>query len=429
MMSAIFALMQITQADHGVLDAVDAAADDLVHRAVAWCAINSGSRHFAGLDAQRARLEAPMAALPGLLERVPLSPSTEISADGREREQAHPDALRLSVRPDAPVQVALTGHYDTVYPAETTFREVVTRADGALHGPGIADMKGGISVLLGALTAFEAHPLAPRVGYTVLLSPDEEIGSVASAPLLAALGPRAMLGLTYEPAMGAGALAAARKGSGNFHVVIRGRAAHAGRDFAAGRNAVAAAARLAVRLDALNGRRDGVTLNLARIDGGAPLNMVPDLAVARFNVRMPDEAARAWIADEIARAVAETEADGITAHLHGGFTRPPKPFTPVQQTLFHKAREVGALIGQSLTWTPSGGVCEGNNLFAAGVPNIDTLGVRGGDIHSEAEHAFPDSFAERARLSALMLVKIAEGEIDAPALKRAMSEGHVHAAV
>jgi glutamate carboxypeptidase len=325
--------------------------------------------------------------------------------------------------------VALTGHYDTVYPAETTFRDVVTRPDGALHGPGIADMKGGISVLLGAVAAFEAHPLAHGVGYTVLLSPDEEIGSVASAPHLAALGRTAMLGLTYEPAMGAGALASARKGSGNFHVVVRGRAAHAGRDFAAGRNAVAAAARLAARLDGLNGQRDGVTLNLARIDGGAPLNMVPDLAVARFNVRMPDEVARAWIADEIARAVAATEADGITAQLHGAFTRPPKPFTPVQQTLFHKAREVGALLGQSLTWTPSGGVCEGNNLFAAGVPNIDTLGVRGGDIHSEAEHAFPDSFAERARLSALMLVKIAEGEIDAAALKRAMSERHEHAQV
>jgi glutamate carboxypeptidase len=212
-------------------------------------------------------------------------------------------------------------------------------------------------------------------------------------------------------------------------VVVRGRAAHAGRDFAAGRNAIAAAARLAAQLDGLNGQRDGVTLNLARIDGGAPLNMVPDLAVARFNVRMPDEAARAWIADEIARAVAATAADGITAHLHGGFTRPPKPFTPVQQILFHKARAVGALLGQSLTWTPSGGVCEGNNLFAAGVPNIDTLGVRGGDIHSEAEHAFPDSFAERARLSALMLAKIAEGEIDAAALKRAMSQGHAPAEI
>jgi len=417
---AIFARMQVTQADNAMLAAVDAAADELVSRAVAWCAINSGSRNVAGLEAQRAALEAPLAALPGGLERVVLAPSTEVGADGTVREQPHPDAMRLTVRPDAPLQVALTGHYDTVYPADSAFREVRLRDDGALHGPGVADMKGGISVMLGALGAFEQHPLASRVGYQLLLSPDEEIGSVASAPLLAALGRTAMLGLTYEPAMGAGALAAARKGSGNFHVVIRGRAAHAGRDFAAGRNAVAAAARLAARLDALNGQREGVTLNLARIDGGAPLNMVPDLAVARFNVRMPDEDARAWMAAEIAKAVAETAADGITAELHGGFTRPPKPFTPEQQTLFEKTREVGALIGQALSWTPSGGVCEGNNLFAVGVPNIDTLGVRGGDIHSEAEHAFPESFAERARLSALLLVKIAEGEIDAPALKASL---------
>ena len=93
----------------------------------------------------------------------------------------------------------------------------------------------------------------------------------------------------------------------------------------------------------------------------------------------------------------------------------------MQQTLFSKVREVGALLGQEITWVPSGGVCEGNNLFAVGVPNIDTLGVLGGDIHSEDEHAFPDSFAERAKLSALLLIKIAEGQIDAPALKRAMS--------
>lgn len=412
--------MQLTLDDRRVLDQLAEQGETLIARSIDWCAINSGSRNLAGLEAQRAALAPVMAALPGALESVALASSIEVAPDGREREQRHTDSLRLTVRPDAPVQIALTGHYDTVYPAESPFQKVVTRADGALHGPGVADMKGGISIMLGALAAFEAHPAAARVGYQVLLSPDEEIGSIASAPLLAQLGQKAQLGLTYEPAMGSGALAAARKGSGNFHVVIRGRAAHAGRDFAAGRNAVAAAARLAARLDALNGQRDGVTLNLARIDGGAPLNMVPDVAVARFNVRLPDPEARAWIEAEIAKAVAATEADGITAHLHGGFTRPPKPFTPVQQTLFAKAREVGALIGQSLTWVSSGGVCEGNNLYAAGVPNIDTLGVRGGDIHSEAEHAFPESFVERAQLSALMLIKIAEGDIDAPALRAMM---------
>ena len=102
----------------------------------------------------------------------------------------------------------------------------------------------------------------------------------------------------------------------------------------------------------------------------------------------------------------------------GGFTRPAKPFTPAQQQLFGAVRDAGALIGQQITWAPSGGVCEGNNLFAAGLPNVDTLGVRGGDIHSEAEYAWPDSFVERAQLSALILAKVASGEIDAHALKQ-----------
>jgi glutamate carboxypeptidase len=319
------------------------------------------------------------------------------------------------------VQVILTGHYDTVYPAGSGFTEVVTRPDGALNGPGIADMKGGISVMLAALEALESHPAADNLGYRVLLSPDEEIGSLASAPLLAELAGQGHVGLTYEPAMGGGALAADRKGSGNFHVVVRGLAAHAGRDFAKGRNAIAAAADLAVRLAAANGQREGVTLNVARIDGGGALNVVPDLAVVRFNIRLPDAAAGDWALAFVKDAVARTAADGIQAQLHGGFTRPAKPFTPAQQMLFGAVKQAGALLGQEISWASSGGVCEGNNLFAAGLPNVDTLGVRGGDIHSEDEHAWPDSFVERAQLSALILAKLASGEIPATKIKEAMS--------
>ena len=86
-------------------------------------------------------------------------------------------------------------------------------------------------------------------------------------------------------------------------------------------------------------------------------------------------------------------------------------------------KQVGALLGQDIAWKPSGGVCEGNNLFAAGLPNVDTLGVRGGDIHSENEFAWPDSFAERAQLSALILMKLASGDIDARGI-RALMESH-----
>jgi len=217
-----------------------------------------------------------------------------------------------------------------------------------------------------------------------------------------------------------GGLASERKGSGNFHVRVKGRAAHAGRDFAAGRNAIAAASRIAVALDGLNGKREGVTLNVARIDGGSPLNQVPDNAVLRFNARFPDAAACHWMEFAIAEALKAERRNGIEVDLHGGVTRPAKPFTPTQKKLFGEVKKAGALIGQEIGWKPSGGVCEGNNLFAAGLPNVDTLGVRGGDIHSENEFAWPQSFAERAQLSAVILMKLATGEIDGPALREAM---------
>jgi glutamate carboxypeptidase len=277
--------------------------------------------------------------------------------------------------------------------------------------------------MLAALTAFERHPAASQLGYTVQLSPDEETGSLASAPLLADLGASAHVGMTYEPALADGTLAAARKGSGNFHIRITGRAAHAGRDFASGRNAILAAARIAQALGALNGRRDGLTVNVARIDGGAPLNMVPDIAVLRFNARLPDASDEAWLMEGIAEAMREATGDGIAADLHGGITRKPKPFVPAQQALFEHVRAAGALLGQTIGWKPSGGVCEGNNLFAAGLPGVDTLGVRGGDIHSEREFAWPQSFVERARLSALILAKLADGTIDGPGLRLALNQG------
>jgi glutamate carboxypeptidase len=413
--------MRLTADDETVLAALTARSERLMRRAIDWSALSSGSRNPPGLEDQRAALAEALATLPGTLERVPLPSSDEIGADGAPRAQAHPDALRLTVRPAAPVQVVLTGHYDTVYPADTAFRAVRTRADGALNGPGIADMKGGISVMLGALEAFEAHPLAARVGYRVLLSPDEEIGSPASAPLLAEIARGGHIGMTYEPCMPDGALAGARKGSGNFHIVVTGRAAHAGRDFASGRNAVAGAAGLAAALHALNGAREGVTINIGRIDGGGPLNVVPAGAVLRFNIRVPDEAAQTWCLAKIRAAMARAAEEGLTLDLHGGFGRPPKPIDAAQDALLAAVRDVGVLIGQAVIWRSSGGVCEGNNLFAAGLPNIDTLGVRGGDIHSEAEYAWPESFAERARLSAALLMKIASGEVDAPAIRAARS--------
>ena len=364
------------------------------------------------------RLLPRLARFPGAVERIQLGATPRVRDDGTVEDIGLGEALRLVVRPDAPIQIALTGHYDTVFAGDHPFQTPRWAEPNILNGPGVADMKGGILVMLAALEALEASDDAGCVGYTVLLSPDEEIGSPGSAPLLAALGARSHVGMTYEPAMADGGLAGARKGSGNYSLIITGRAAHVGRAFADGRSAIVAAAEAVALLHDLNGRRDGVTVNIGSIDGGAPVNVVPDGAVVRFNVRMNDEQECAWIQGEVTRIAARISGkDGINAHLHGGISRPPKPMTPSQRTLFGWLKEAGAAIGLDPPVRPTGGVCEGNNLLAAGCPNIDTLGVRGGALHSGDEFALADSFVERAKLSFLLLHGFATGRWDPRALR------------
>ncbi|MBY0563729.1 MAG: hydrolase [Hyphomonadaceae bacterium] len=398
------------------LQALDSEGEALAIRTEAWSAINSGSLEGAGLARMRDRLSDAFAALPGALSLVPLAPSERVRADGEIIRVDHPEAIRISVRPGAPIQVALTGHYDTVFPAAHPFQKP-WREGEKLRGPGVADMKGGLAVMLAALEAYEALPGEKHVGYTVLMSPDEEIGSPASAPLLAELGARSHLGMTYEPALADGALVDARKGSGNFSLVVKGRAAHVGRAFNDGRNAVIAAAEAALALDALNGRRDGVTFNVGAIDGGGAVNVVPEHAVLRFNVRSPDIEGAAWAEAQL-RSIADAAGrrDGLSAHLHGGITRAPKPLNAQQKTMVAWMREAGAVLGLDLKFQPSGGVCEGNNLFAAGCPNIDTLGPCGGGLHSDQEFALIPSFSERAKLSFLLLAGLARAAFDIRAL-------------
>ncbi len=398
-----------------LLQRLDAEGEALVARTERWAAINSGSYERDGLLRMQGELAEAFAVLPGAVRLAPLAASTRVRADGSAEEIEHPASIRVRVRPDAPIQIALTGHYDTVFPAAHPF-QTTRREGGVLHGPGTADMKGGLSVMLAALEAFERAPGAKRVGYEVLISPDEEIGSPASAALLAELGARCHLGMTYEPALADGALVDARKGSGNYSFVFRGRAAHVGRAFADGRSAVIAAAEAALALNALNGRREGVTFNVGAIDGGGPTNVVPERAVLRFNARAPDDESAAWAEAEIAR-IAQTPREGVSAHVHGRFARPPKPLTPPQQIMVGWTRDAGAALGLDLKFQASGGVCEGNNLAAAGCPNIDTLGPCGGGLHSDQEFALIPSFAERAKLSLLLLLGVNSGRFDVASLR------------
>jgi glutamate carboxypeptidase len=296
---------------------------------------------------------------------------------------------------------------DTVFAADHAFQETRWLEDRVLNGPGVADMKGGLAVMLAALKAVEHGPDADRIGYEVVINSDEEVGSLASASLLAKAAHGKRAALTYEPAaLPDGTLAGARPGSGNFGIVVRGRSAHAGRNPEDGRNALLAAADLALRLDAL--RHDGLSVNPSRIEGGSPSNVVPDLAVLRVNLRPRTPEIEAEAKRGIDEAVALVSAGReVKIEVTGGFGRPPKPLTPKAEALFNLVRQAGADLGQEIVWKPSGGVCDGNNIASFGVPVVDTMGVRGGKIHSMEEFLIVDSLSERAALSALAILRLA----------------------
>ena len=395
-----------------ILDWIDSQSQHMVHLTESWSRINSGSYHLEGLAAMCKALEDNFMWLNAPMERLDLPPLKAVDGKGDEILIPVGQALHIRKRPDAPIRIFLGGHMDTVFGRDHPFQTPTYLDENTLNGPGVADLKGGLVVMLKALEALERSEYAEKIGWEILINPDEEIGSQSSDFLLAEAAKRNQLGLIYEPALADGTLAGERKGSGNFAMVVRGRAAHAGRAFAEGRNAIVAAAELMLALHALNGQRDGVTINVGKVEGGGALNIVPDLAIVRFNVRIVQPDDREWLLKKLDGIVDlfKTRPD-FQIGVHGNFTRPPKPMSQQNHTIFEMVKETGQMLGLNVTWKATGGCCDGNNLWAHGLPNVDTLGVRGGDIHSDREFVLLDSLAERAKLSALLLMRIGAGEI------------------
>lgn len=397
-------MQSLSPEERAALEHID--GDRMLAQVQAWAGINSGSANLKGLAATASLLSDAFHSLHGKVELLEPEPVDRVLPDGKICPVQNGRHLVVTKRPEAPMQLLFTGHMDTVFGADHPFQEQKWLEDGVLNGPGVADMKGGISVMLAALLAAETHPGFANIGYQVMINSDEEVGSLSSAPLIKKLAASKIAALTYEPALPDGTLAGARAGSGNFSISITGKSAHAGRNPQDGRNAVIAAADLALRLKALT--REGLSVNPAKIDGGSPNNVVPDHAVLRVNLRPHQPEMETFAYNEIKALIAAIEQEHeVTTHLHGGFARPPKPIDPGAEKLFNLVKQCGEELGLPIAWKSTGGVCDGNNIAACGVPVVDTMGVRGGNIHSADEFLITESLAERAQLSALTILRIA----------------------
>lgn len=389
-----------------------AQSDAMVDRIMQWSNVNSGTDNVPGLERMATLLTQAFSVLECEGNVLSLPPLEQLDMLGTIKRVDLGPMLRFWKRPEAPVQVLLVGHMDTVFGLDHPFQAAIRKSEQIINGPGVADMKGGLCIMLEALKIFEQSPNSEKLGWEVIINPDEEIGSLGSASFLEERAKHHQVGLLFEPAMDEkGTLVGERKGSGKFTIVVHGVAAHAGRDFELGRNAINLLAEVILALNDLNGQREGVTLNLGLVQGGSAVNVVPELALCRLDVRIQTVEDEKWVADQLETIIAKAnQRQGFQVELKGQFTRKPKILSEKNKILYNLLAEVGQELNQSITWKSSGGCSDSNNLAAVGLPNIDGLGVCGGKIHSEEEYLLVDSLISRTKLVAALLLRLSEGK-------------------
>jgi glutamate carboxypeptidase len=222
------------------------------------------------------------------------------------------------------------------------------------------------------------------------------------------------IGLVFEPGFGDGAFVSKRKGSANLTLIARGKSAHAGRDFHAGRNSIFALARLITEIEHLNLNEQGTTLNVGHIEGGGPVNIVPDLAICRLNIRSSTAQNLLDTLEQIRQLVQQASSKGIEIELIEDYCRLPKPFDVAHQALFEQYATCANDLHYPFLLRESGGVCDGNTLAEAGLPTLDSLGAIGGLMHTDEEYLLIPSLVQRAQIATLFLLKLASGAISLP---------------
>jgi glutamate carboxypeptidase len=380
------------------------------------CNLNSGSDSLIGLSQMADWLTEYFKPISSIVENIALPRYELLDDEARIRFQATGPALRWNVLGSSPgkkKKLLLTIHYDTVYGPENPF-QVCERYEAIgparqpelrMRGPGVIDAKGGIVVLRWAVLAAKKFLDLSHIDLSIVLTPDEEIGSPASIDLWQRIASEFDFAMLYEPCLADGSMVSTRKGTGTFIVVARGKAAHSGRNFHEGRNAINLACQVALAMDALNGARPNVTINIGRIRGGEAVNVVPDLAVLRVKVRLSDREYQMWIDSQLRQIAQRFDApeSGYRVEITGGMSSPPKNVDETTAKWMEQIERAGCQIGESISWKRSGGASDGNKLAALGLTNIDTFGPEGDLLHSDQEWIRLSSLPRKAALTAAVI--------------------------
>jgi len=400
--------IEFTSEERRVCDLIDRRADFLLDDLKRHVNTPTGPGGSAGIETSRAVFTERMKKLGANASLVDGQPRPDWLRGGAS-DGVPPTAVLERLRPDMR-KVLIAGHLDTVHPIDSSFRELTISDDGnTALGPGCVDMKGGLVIAACALECLEEA--GAKASWTFMLNADEETGSYHSESALREQAVLHDFGLALEPALPGGELAIERMGSGQFMIEAIGRSSHVGRDFRGGVSAVTALARAisAVGEMADPTKEDSYIMSIGPVQGGSATNAVPDHAAAWGNARYPN----ASIADNMGRALdalttpnQSCEGHSAAVIIRRSFNRPAKPLTPATESLALEARGVAEALGQQLPFASTGGVCDGNILQDAGLPTIDTLGVRGGGLHTPTEWIELASLVERCKLLAVLISRL-----------------------
>lgn len=399
--------MPLTQAEEQLRRGIAARKGSLLEDLARHVALPTGHGNTGSLDQTRTLLTDRLKKLGAKLEFAPGVPKEPWLYESGHASAVPPTAISRRTKPGLR-SVLLCGHLDTVHDPKSDFRALAIASDGrTATGPGCVDMKGGLVIAVAALEALDEAGLAASWGF--VMNSDEETGSFHSAAAIESEAKNNYAaGLVLEPAMPDGGLVIERPGSGQFMIETRGKAAHVGRDFTKGVSAVNILADCIRTTAAMPDPANGIILNIGPLEGGVAANVVPDRARAWGNVRFPNREAGEHLGQRLGALA--TAPDAMPAiQINRSFNRPAKPLTQATEQLALKARAAAEDLGQKLPFGKTGGVCDGNNMQSAGLPTIDTLGVRGGGLHTPQEWIELDSVVERCQLLSILILRICEG--------------------
>jgi glutamate carboxypeptidase len=297
-------------------------------------------------------------------------------------------------------RILLVGHTDTVFDDGTALERPFTLDGSIARGPGVSDMKSGLLTGMFAVRALREAGLDGFAHVTYVCNPDEEIGSPFSGPVIRALATEHDVAFVLEGGRDNGDIVSSRKGITDFTLTVHGRAAHAGVEPDKGRNAIAAAADLATRLHALNGRWPDVTLTVGTIHGGTRTNVVPERCTLELEVRSPVTATLEEAEREIDRICAEPSIDDVEIDVDRIASHRPMERTDAIAALAARATGLAAELGIELRDAATGGASDANTIASAGTPVLDALGPVGGADHAPGEWIDVDSIVPRIALLA-----------------------------